>query len=196
MTITTGGDAPTDEGQDLVIHGAAHAPQGFDGIVTRALEAWGQRISRRSAISRIAAGVLGGLAVSVFVEPRALAHNADLPEWDPSTWHNCTKWDRCKMCGYSCNCCNGDGDNPEDCPACAGQNPSNSWEGCCTNNSGVRKRIRYIDCHKKDCTKSKLRECYQCSGCNNACDHPIHSQWWKGPNQTYVCTAVVRLGDC
>lgn len=174
---------------------------------TSTFEAWSaarlarvsQTITRRSALYRIAGVVLGSAAINVL---RPVGAGAQPPGgmvggggFNPDLdWHNCSMWDRCGMCGYSCNCCNGGANNPEDCPNCA--DVGDSWMACCRNDNGVRKRVRYFDCVRGNCDNSKLQECYDCSGCDNGCDDPETGDWWKGPGQTYVCTTVRHQGDC
>lgn len=153
-----------------------------------------QRLSRRKFIARAGTFVvtLVGTSAAIAAVPglsgEAWANSVPGLGYDPSTWHNCDKWARCNMCGYSCNCCNGDENNPGACPGCA--EDANFWEGCCTNDSGDRKLVRYWDCRRGSCDNTKIAACYQCSGCNNGCPQPF----WKATGQQYVCTAVRIIG--
>lgn len=170
-----------------------------DRRVTEALSRYSQGVTRRSFLTRAASVLLASVGGSLFLETAAFGHPPGFMRteggFNPAAdWHHCTDWDRCFMCGYSCNCCNGGGNNPGQCPDCA--NSANHWQGCCTNPSGVRKRVRYTDCKRHNCGNAKLRECYDCSGCNNACGHFEHGQFWKANVHTYVCTRVNVIGDC
>lgn len=164
----------------------------------RILSNYSQRVSRRGFIDKAALTLLGAIGGRVLVQGTAYANPpASLVGgggYNSADWHHCTSWDRCKMCGYSCNCCNDDGDNPGRCPDCAAR--ADSWDGCCRNDSGVLKMVRYVDCRKNNCGTTKLNQCYDCSGCNNACDHQVHSRFWKTASQTYLCTTVNVVGDC
>jgi hypothetical protein len=181
-------------------------PNQSDVAVASALARFAQRTSRRSFLQRAGGALFGGLASAIFVDAIAMANPPpgleSIFNAGAADWHHCTdEWDRCKMCGFSCNCCNGGGDNPQDCPNCAEEDPMRQWWACCRNDSGGNRQIKYIDCTRGSCDNSKLTECYGCSGCTNGCTNPNsegprrHDLFWK-QGGTYVCTTVNRIGPC
>lgn len=164
-----------------------------DHQISSGLSALSQRVGRRSFLYKLGSSILGGVAMSLFAQPTAMAQPPGSMigggGYNSNDWHNCSDWNRCGMCGYSCNCCNGDRSYTQ-CPECAAR--ANFWTACCEDPSGSIRRVRYTHCRKADCTNAKLRDCYDCSGCNDGCPE----RFWKQQDQTYVCTIVETVGAC
>lgn len=169
----------------------------LDAGFASALSSFSQRLSRRNMLRRAGAVAVAAFGISALKEvvpgvrglARANGQKSGLGYAPASEWGNCSSWDRCNMCGYSCNCCNGS-QGAGACPDCAVK--ANYWTGCCAED-GVARRwlVRYWDCKSVSCSDNKIRDCYNCTGCNNGCPE----SFWKG-NGWYVCTTVNVIQTC
>jgi methylamine dehydrogenase light chain len=154
--------------------------------------------SRRSFLSRLGAGLLGGTALPLLPVARA-AEGSRMPApeesvipGDPGDPSSCEYWRHCAIDGFLCSCCGG---TQNSCPPGTEMSPI-TWIGTCRNPAdGKDYVISYNDC----CGKSSCGRCL----CNrNEGDRPIYRpsaandlNWCLGTSSSaYNCSTAIVLG--
>ncbi|MBM4268499.1 MAG: hypothetical protein FJ144_18130 [Deltaproteobacteria bacterium] len=177
----------------------------FDPKARRSLDRWcedaarglARRFGRRSFLSRLGLGLVGGAALPLLpvarAAPGARAGGPDEditgPEGDPT---KCEYWRYCAIDGLLCSCCGG---SVTSCPPGTEMGPV-TWIGTCRNpKDGKDYVISYNDC----CGKTLCGRCF----CNrNEGERPMYHwyrnndiNWCMGlQSQIYHCSTALVLG--
>jgi methylamine dehydrogenase light chain len=165
---------------------------GLDARMARGARRLASGLSRRGALARLGAALvgMGGVPLLPFVR-EAEAQTEHIPEMgDP---RSCDYWRYCAFGGYLCSCCGG---SHTQCPPGTELSPV-TWIGTCTNpTDGKQYVISYNDC----CGKSVCGRC----GCHRTeGDRPVYFPsksndilWCFGTkSHSYHCTVALVLSS-
>lgn len=157
----------------------------FDEQAASYLTDWGQRLSRRGVLARVAKMTMkiAGIAlVPLLPADRAYAQFSCASDYQT-----------CGMHGFFCKACCGGGNSYASCPSCTTQD--GAWSKCCPNNSSCPvtcSSILYYDC----CATPGDVPSIACQGDECPPGGGGGTTAYCQGGRSFRCTIVVNMGSC